>query len=366
MSAPGRSSGGGRGLVLGAGGFLGAAWSLGALAAVQEVTGRDMSGVDLVVGTSAGSVLAALLRAGRSVEDLCEAYQDDHPAPGSPGTPPLHLDMAAEASHPGLPHPGLGSLPLLLRAARREVDVPATALCAALLPRGRRRLTSVSELIRAAHHGRPWPDGTWLVAMNYRTGERTPLGRDGAPGVPIEHAVAASCAVPAWYEPVTIGGVPYIDGAVASPCNADLVAPAGLDEVYVLAPMASFDSDRPTSPLARLERWWRGVATRRTLLEAERLRAAGTRVRVLAPNARDLAVMGVNMMDGSRRAAVLRTARDSVLRELTGAPPVSVPAEATARPAAAAVLATRPRTGPRTGPARPRADRREPIRPAVA
>ena len=48
-------------LVLGAGGVLGAAWMTGALAAWR--TGcRAGNDVDLVVGTSAGSVLAAALR----------------------------------------------------------------------------------------------------------------------------------------------------------------------------------------------------------------------------------------------------------------------------------------------------------------
>jgi NTE family protein len=135
----------------------------------------------------------------------------------------------------------------------------------------------------------------------------------------------ASCAVPAWYSPVRIGPVPYIDGGVCSPCNADLLAGADLDEVFVLAPMASVELDSPRSPLAWLERRFRRSVTKRLHRELGRLESRGTRVTLLTPNAADLAAMGVNMMDGARREEVLRTARDSVDRYLayTGEPSVT-------------------------------------------
>ncbi|MDT7605817.1 MAG: hypothetical protein QOG96_320, partial [Pseudonocardiales bacterium] len=97
-----------RGLVLGAGGFLGAAWMLGALAALQEATSWDAREADLMVGTSAGSVLAGLLRAGVSVDDLygqhCgEKVTDELTA--LPESPPagLPFDLLDEPCWPGLP-----------------------------------------------------------------------------------------------------------------------------------------------------------------------------------------------------------------------------------------------------------------------
>jgi NTE family protein len=158
----------------------------------------------------------------------------------------------------------------------------------------------------------------------------------------------ASCAVPAWYSPVRIGPVPYIDGGVCSPCNADLLAAADLDEVFVLAPMASVELDSPRSPLAWLERRFRRSVTKRLHRELGRLESRGTRVTLLTPNAADLAAMGVNMMDGARREEVLRTARDSVERYLayTGEPSVTsaqgaVPAEMPVKvPVAALVKAS--------------------------
>lgn len=311
--------------MLGAGGFLGAAWTLGALSAVQQTTGFDVTEADLIVGTSAGSVLAMMLRAGLTVEQLCDAQlASDTPAAPSVSTragtdipdAPLTLpDFNAEADW-RLPRPGVGSLPLLLHALRNPFRVAPAALCSALVPRGRRRLTSIGTLIDGLHNGPGWPDGTHIVATDYWTGERAVFGRTDSPRVAPSRAVMASCAVPGWYEPVEVAQVPYIDGAVYSPCSVDLVEEAGCDEVYVLAPMASLEPDRPTTAFGRLERAWRRIATSRTLAEVERVRATGARVHVLTPDADDLTVMGANMMDIQRRADVLLTAREGMVRRL--------------------------------------------------
>jgi NTE family protein len=295
---------------------------LGALSALESQGQISSAEADLILGTSAGSVIGALLRAGNSVEQLCAAQLDDSatavamqlagtPAPG------LLLDFAGEPCWPGLPRLGVGSWPLAMRALRRPWRLAPGAVCSALLPRGRRRLTTVGRLIENAFQGKAWPAGTWMVAMNYHTGAPTAFGRAGSPNTSIARAVMASCAVPGWFESVPIHRVPYIDGAVCSPCNVDLVAAEGLNEVYVLAPMASLAFDRPRDPLTLLERLWRRAATRRTMSEVARLRASGTRVRLITPNARDLEAMGANMMDNARRAIVLRSARESVGSALT-------------------------------------------------
>jgi len=57
-------------VVLGAGGTLGAAWMIGALGAIQERVGRPLADVDVIVGTSAGSILAASLRYGMTPENF--------------------------------------------------------------------------------------------------------------------------------------------------------------------------------------------------------------------------------------------------------------------------------------------------------
>jgi NTE family protein len=131
-------------------------------------------------------------------------------------------------------------------------------------------------------------------------------------------AVTASCAIPGWYAPVVIDGRPYVDGGTLSPTSLDLLADAGLDEVYVLAPMASFAYDRPRSAMARAERRWRRLVTRRVLADAEVLRAAGTSVTLLGPGPDDLQAIGANLMDPRRRQAVLATALRTSVAALRG------------------------------------------------
>jgi NTE family protein len=323
-----RSGSARRGLVLGAGGYLGAAWTLGALAAVQGATGWDVTEADVMVGTSAGSVLTMLLRAGLSVDELCAAQlgrpsdavaalgtDDATEEPDGP-VPDLGLDHAPR--WPGLPRPGLGSPSLLARALRDPLGMSPAGWCAALLPRGRHRLDTIAGVVGDLHPR--WPAGTRVVTTDLRDGTRVVCGPDGVPVDP-SAAVTASCAVPGWHEPVDLDGVPHVDGAVYSPCNVDLAADCA--EVWVLAPMASLAPDRPLRPVARLERWWRRLATQQTVAEARRLEAAGVRVHLLTPDADDLAVMGVNMMDGRRRARVLRTAMDRTAARLAAGAPSS-------------------------------------------
>jgi NTE family protein len=114
----------------------------------------------------------------------------------------------------------------------------------------------------------------------------------------------ASCAIPGWYAPVRIGNRLYVDGGACSATSLDLLAPLGLDEVYVLAPMAAFAMDVPNRMIVRLERRLRRSITARLLREAATVRSAGTQVTMLAPGPADLEIIGANMMDPRRREAV--------------------------------------------------------------
>ena len=80
-----------------------------------------------------------------------------------------------------------------------------------------------------------------------------------------------------------------------------------VDDVYVLAPMASTEPDHPLRPHLRLERRLRQLLTRILLRQAKRLAAEGKQVTILTPGPRDLAAMGANLMDPRRRQAVLET-----------------------------------------------------------
>jgi NTE family protein len=301
------------GVVLGAGGVLGAAWMAGVLPALQERLGRPLQDVDLIVGTSAGSVLAAALRCGVEVEAIV-AHQR--------GIADVSLPHLAEfdresGRRPPLPRLGFGSTRLLVNVARAPHRVHPWVAASALVPPGRVQARSLTNLVQAlltnsaagASPAAPaWPrEHTWIVAIDYDSGRRVAFGRAGAPAVPLPDAVVASCSIPGWYAPRVIGDRRYVDGGVRSSTSLDLLARVELDEVYVLAPMASFDCDRPRNPVVRAERLFRRLTTRRLVNEVHKVEATGTRVIVLAPGRDDLAAMGVNLMDPARRQRVLET-----------------------------------------------------------
>ena len=309
-----------RGLVLGAGGVLGASWSIGALTAVEERLGWDATTADVIVGTSAGSVLAAFLGSGVRTETLLNHQRGII----APGDPLVTYDYESSKSLPQLPRMRLGSPQLLVRTALHPRRVtPLTAMTATMLE-GRGSLAPIRELVEAVAPRGTWAahPRTWIVAMDHSTGKRIAFGREGAPEADLAEAVMASCAIPGWYAPVEIGGRRYVDGGVCSPTSLDLVASLDLDEVVVVSPMTSTEMDHPSSRAAKIERYMRKLVTRRMLKEAEKVRAHGTRVVILGPGPDDLEAIGANLMDPRRRESVLetslRTSAESLERQLDG------------------------------------------------
>lgn len=195
-----------RGLVLGAGGVLGASWTIGALQAVAEVEGFDPRDADVIVGTSAGSVLAALLGSGLSVPDLL-AHQHGAALPFEDGFGAAY-DPSATPAYPSRPRLGPGSPALLRRSVTHPRQLPPLAVLAALTPAGTGTLAEVGRMVASVAVADGWleRDGVWVVAMDYDSGRRVAFGRDGAPQARLDEAVMASCAIPGWYAPVAIGG----------------------------------------------------------------------------------------------------------------------------------------------------------------
>ena len=287
--------------------MLGAAWTIGALHALAEVEGVDPRRCDVIVGTSAGSVLAALLGGGLTVEDLL-AHQRGMPLPHQVGID-WNYDAATGGALPTRPRLAVGSPALLRHSVAHPGRLPPLAVLAALTPAGTGTLAEVGRMVASVATEDGWlpRDGVWVVAMDYDSGRRVAFGRAGAPPARLDEAVTASCAIPGWYAPVSVGGRRYVDGGTLSTTSADLLAAEGLDEVYVLAPMASFVRDTPRQLAARLERRVRRQVTRRLEREALQVGRAGTSVTVLAPGPEDLTQIGANLMDPSRRLAVLET-----------------------------------------------------------
>ncbi|MPZ74193.1 MAG: patatin-like phospholipase family protein [Nitriliruptorales bacterium] len=282
------------GLVLGAGGVVGAAFHEGVLRALTQVTSWDPREADVIVGTSAGSHVAARLRAGRPTRGL-----GHRPAAWSQGQTPR---PRRRPSAPGA----------ILRGMMRPGSVPIGAMFAGAVPPGRVSLQSMVDAINGYHpHG--WPaDPLWLPAVRVRDGVRVAFGRAGAPPCDVGHAVAASCAIPGYFAPVEIEGESYVDGGAHSPTNADLLADQALDLVVVVAPMAV--ARGASSPSAMLQA--RGFFRLQLAREARTLRRRGTEVVAFSPTAADLEVMGWNAMAQGRSRAVTDRAYASAVGRL--------------------------------------------------
>lgn len=246
-----------RALVLGGGGIAGIAWETGVLAGLAE-SGLDVLAADRIIGTSAGSTVAAQFTSGLPPADLFArqadpALQKPELAPGV-ATDELWAKLQQIAENGG-------------DATARRREMGAMALAADTVSEERRR-----EVIAGRLPVHEWPERDLvIVAVNALTGEPRLFGPGS--GVSMVDAVAASCAVPGVWPCVTIDGVPYMDGGVRTMSNADLAA--GYDRVLILAPL-----DEPGEPAwAKLD----GV------------------VEVVTPDDDSLAAFGANPLDPAVR-----------------------------------------------------------------
>ncbi|MEV0562774.1 patatin-like phospholipase family protein [Dactylosporangium sp. NPDC050588] len=258
-------------LVLGGGGVTGVAWEIGMIAGLAAA-GVDLTGADLVVGTSAGSVAGAQITSGRPLEELYERQL----APAT-GEIAAHFGVGTM-----LRYASAGLRPGDDRQALRRLGHAARA--ADTVPEQSRR-----DVIAGRLPSHDWPDSPRLLitAVDTETGEEVVFDRDS--GVDLVSAVTASCAVPVVWPPVTIAGRRYMDGGSRSAANAHLAR--GYDRVVVLAPT--------TTSLRRSGR----VATE--------LAGLGPAVRsaVVTLDAEARASIGRNVLDPAKRATAAQAGR---------------------------------------------------------
>jgi NTE family protein len=282
-------------LVLGVGGVLGEAWMSGFLAGAEEATGVDFRDVDAFIGTSAGSIVAASLAAGVGPR-----------RPGSRGAGP---DEPASAVSAGAVRGGLGRVGRLYLNAFSPLAAPALSAAvpggrftrAAVLSRLPRGTLSLDDLRTRVAALAPRFDGRLrIVAVDRRAGRRVVFGAPGAPPATVADAVAASCAVPAVFRPVQIGGREYVDGGVWSPTNIDAAQIGRGDRVLCLVPSAALGA----SPRLALRGLSAGMQLA-TTLEATAARRRGATVTIVAPDARAATAIGANPMDPRPREQVL-------------------------------------------------------------
>lgn len=295
------------GLVLGGGGAVGQAHHAGVLAALEHDLGWDPRTADVIVGTSVGSITGTLLRHGVPASDLA-AWSVRAPL-STPST--VVADLFGEDRPRFVPFRArdlvrrLPSLPGRHMAQHALLQPwhfrPMTAAFASLAP-GRHDITEQVTAL-AGLEGRPWPDEQfWVPAVRRRDGRRVVFGRPGTSQVPLHQAVAASCAVPGYFAPVTVADRRFVDGGIHSPTNADVLLNEHLDVVIIVSPMSG-PSGLPRDPYG-VTRWHAGRLVNR---EVKRLRAQGSTVVVFEPDQHQQRLMGNDLM-ASERVADISTA----------------------------------------------------------
>jgi NTE family protein len=261
-----------RALVLGGGGITGIAWELGLIAGLADA-GVRLEEADVVIGTSAGSVVGAQVLSGTPVQQLYEAQL--RPPSG---------EIAASLGLGGIARWIFTSL-----SSRDEATTRARIGRMALSAKTAATAEQRRNVIASRLPSQEWPARARLLvtAVEASTGTFRVFDRDS--GVPLADAVAASCAVPLVWPPIPIDGTAYVDGGVRSPANADLAA--GADRVVVIAPIA-----RAVRASGRVDR---------QLAEL----GPGVRTVTVTPDQSARKAFGRNALEPSRRAPSARAGR---------------------------------------------------------
>ncbi|MEV1328224.1 patatin-like phospholipase family protein [Micromonospora costi] len=262
-------------LVLAGGGVAGIAWELGVLRGIADadpVLAERILAADLVVGTSAGSAVAAQITSGVALDELYEAQL-------RPETAEIEVDVDTEqlfadygATLNGVSDPD---------EARRRLG--ALALAA----------NTVEPAVRLAAIDARLPVKEWpardvrLPAVDAASGEVAVFTRES--GASLRDAVAASCAVPGIWPAVTIDGRRYMDGGVRSMTNADLAA--GAERVLVIQPVLE-GTPQP----------WGN-------LDDEIAALAPARVHVISADQASVDAFGTNALSPATRAPAARAGR---------------------------------------------------------
>jgi NTE family protein len=210
-----------RGLVLAGGGLAGIAWETGVLCGIADEApdaARALLASDVLLGSSAGSTVAAQLGSGEGFDELFARQVADESHEIDPG---VAVEDISALFVTAMMTPGATTEEKLQR-------IGSIALATDTVAERVRRSVIAHRL--PSHD---WPERVLRVtAIDALTGELVVF--DGTSGVSLVDAVAASCAVPGVWPPVTIGDRRFIDGAVGSSVN--LAAAGDCDDVVVLVP----------------------------------------------------------------------------------------------------------------------------------
>jgi NTE family protein len=285
------------------------------LRALEVEAGFTPDDADVIIGTSAGSVIGAYLRTGMTTNDMWLLARGEHPTLGSVGRTPEHepeLFVPRFNGPVGILRHAIGSAYVLGRAISPFPLQPPGFLKSVFpgglfaMEEGRRRFTE--ELPNE------WPEkDLWLTTVDIVSGRRIVLGRHGAPKVDLPRAVLASAAVPGIYPPVLVGRRNLIDGGAHSTSNLDLGVQAGADRIIGVIPMA-FDTALPPGPLGQIAR---RIPARMLAAETALAKRRGVEVLMFRPSASEVRHHGLNLMRADSLERVAELAYEATAKALT-------------------------------------------------
>lgn len=209
-----------RALVLAGGGVAGIAWETGVLCGIAEaspVAGQALLESDVLIGTSAGSAVAAQISSGVGLDELFARQVDGPSAEIDPG---VGVDAIGELILAAVTEPNTSKPQQLQR-------IGAGALAAQTITEPVRR-----DVIALRLPSHDWPDRELrITAIDIATGGLVVFDRSS--GVDLVDAVAASCAVPGAWPAVTIGDRRYMDGGIGSTANLEVAHDCAVAVVLV-------------------------------------------------------------------------------------------------------------------------------------
>ncbi|GIW71696.1 MAG: hypothetical protein KatS3mg102_1238 [Planctomycetota bacterium] len=225
-------------LVLAGGGILGGFNEAGSLKALYDFGIRDF---DMYIGISAGSVVAACAANGATPEELLE-----HKALGLLDFYWPNLREAGQRLVSFLPAAVRRGAEYLTLEHRDALFLLSSLFTASAFLSNRRiadKLRRVFRLKGGTNSFRTLRERgrrLYVMAVDLDAASTRVFGEDGDLDVPIDQAVAASCALPLAYAPVRVDGRDYIDGAVARTAGLDVAVDNGADLIVCINPLVPY------------------------------------------------------------------------------------------------------------------------------
>jgi NTE family protein len=217
-------------------------YEVGAMTALEERLQGKGAGFDIYVGCSAGSVVASLLASGIPASEIYRILDQDLDDPLNFRRGVLFAGDAFRLACTRFGRFVWAISKHVLRGGRCLPDVLARA--ERELPPGFFTLAALERFMRMGLGSRgarnafaDLPRTLLIPAVDLDTAERVVFGAGELASVPISDAVAASSAIPGFFDPYTINGRDYVDGGVGFCGHADLAAEAGADVVFVVNPL---------------------------------------------------------------------------------------------------------------------------------